>query len=150
MRKGLPDVEILIADRDDHLRSALKLMLTNDHNNINITEVGNVEDVKQMMGVARFNLVIIDWILQRNGAKELITTFRERQPDIIIIVLSMRMEDQAAALKAGANAFVYKGDPPEHLHNTLLTYLESVSKTLGRMHSVLPSGPRPIYCHYLV
>ena len=150
MKEGLQNMEILIVDRDDNLRSALKLLLMNDHVNINITEAGNMESALRVMDATKFNLAIVDWNLHRNSARDLITKYRARQPNIIIIVLSMRIEDKAAALEVGTDAFVYKGDPPEQLHNTLLTYLAKASERLGKRASVLPSCPRPICCHYLI
>jgi len=145
MKRVVRHIEVLVADRDVNIRSALKLLLINEHNNINITEAVNIENLQQLTGCRTYNLVIVDWSFSHNDTGRLIYRFRETQPSIIIIVLSKRREDKAAALEAGANAFVYKGDPPENLYNTLLTYLDVASTIIAKTPSVIPPRPRPIY-----
>ena len=83
MRESKQKVEILIADRDDNLRSALKLMLVNDHHNIQISEAGNVESLMRYVDTNLFKLLIIDWNFYRNRAYEIITQYREKHTDII-------------------------------------------------------------------
>jgi CheY-like chemotaxis protein len=57
----------------------------------------------------------LDWQLPGLAADHLLTTLREACPGLYVIALSGRPEARRAALAAGADAFVYKCDPPERL-----------------------------------
>jgi DNA-binding NarL/FixJ family response regulator len=150
MKKDNHNVEILVADRDINHRSALRLLLLNDCKNVNVTEASDLDSINTLMGAHRFNVIILDWNFVRNGVRDLIKNCHETDGHTHIIVLSARLENKAAALDAGASAFVYKGDPPEVLHTTLLTFVEKAAARINRKPSVLPSCTRPIYCHYLI
>jgi DNA-binding response OmpR family regulator len=102
------------------------------------------------MGASRFNVIILDWNFVPDGVRDLIKNYHETDRNSHFIVLSARLENKVAALDAGASAFVYKGDAPEVLHNTLVTFVEKAATQINRKPSVLPSCTRPIYCHYLI
>jgi DNA-binding response OmpR family regulator len=148
MQETIRPVDILIADRDENLRSALKLLLKQDHHNIKITEAWNVESLKHSLCINKYNLIIIDWNFYRNRAYEVITDYRQSNTNTI--VLSNRMEDKTHALAAGANAFIYKGDSPEYLQKTLLTYVKTASEISSKTPTILSSSPHPIYCMYVM
>ena len=150
MKEGLQNVAILIADRDGNHRSALRLLLVNDYHNTSISEAATVESLVELISVSKFNILIIDWNFMRNGAKELISKYCERHQDTFFIVLSTQVENKTAALQAGANAFVYKGDPPEHLSTLLSSYVETAAQRKNVTPSVASSCARPIYCQYFL
>jgi DNA-binding response OmpR family regulator len=59
-------------------------------------------------------LLLLDWDLPGLGT-ELIPKLRRICPELYVIVLGVRAEARVMALMAGANAFVSKTEPPEHL-----------------------------------
>jgi CheY-like chemotaxis protein len=150
MTAGVQQITVLVADRDDNSRSALKLFLVNEDNNLNISEAGSLEALQQLTSIANFNLMIIDWNFNRHDVSTLIKHYRKIQPNIIILVLSNRVEDKFPALEAGANAFVCKGDPPEFLYHTLGVHLDLAAQKQERMKAAIHSCAKPIYYHYLI
>lgn len=118
-------MKVLIADRDESIRSALKLLLSNEDRNIVIIESAGVAPDQSLGDYPEANLIIIDWAFAGADTESLTQQLHQRRPDGVIIVLSKRLEDKAAALEAGAQAFIYKGDPPDSLYHTLMPYLNA-------------------------
>ncbi|TFG71756.1 MAG: response regulator [Anaerolineales bacterium] len=126
MKTSDGQIKVLIADRDESNRSAIKLLLINENKNIVITETASMSTVLSQADYDRFNLIIIDWEFDGHGTKSLIHHLHQAQPNISIIVLSKHLEDKAVALEVGAQEFIYKGDPPGSLYHKLLPYLNLV------------------------
>jgi DNA-binding NarL/FixJ family response regulator len=143
-------ISVLIADKDENLRSALTLLLTNEYSMLAIIEAESEESLHDAARTDNHDLVIIDWNFYRRGASALIQRYRERQPGTIFIVLSKHPEDKMSALAAGAHAFISKGDPPEYLHDTLMKFINVAAEKIGIKPSMMAPYPKPIYCHYLV
>ena len=74
------------------------------------------------------HLVLLDWELPGLEADGLLPTLRELCPRLKVIALSGRPEARHAALDAGVDAFVSKGDPPERL-------LAAVNDCCHRQHN---------------
>jgi DNA-binding NarL/FixJ family response regulator len=116
-------MRVLIADDQPQVRSALRLLLKQEPG---VTVVGEAEDTQQALELAagqRPDLVLLDWELPgpwvggplKNAGQRLLPTLRARCPHTKVIALSGRPEARKAALAAGADAFVSKGDPPERV-----------------------------------
>jgi len=108
-------VRVLIADDQPQVRSALRLLLRQDPDMVVVGEAGDAEEALELAATQAPDLVLLDWELpgQRNGAT--LAGLRTVQPGLKVIALSGRPEARQAALAAGADVFVSKGDPPEHL-----------------------------------
>ena len=143
-------IEVLVADRDDKSRSALKLILVNAHNNVNITEAANMDNLQRLMEYRTFDIALVEWEFQPHKAYEFISQLQASQSGIIVIALSHHLEDKDPALDLGVDAFVYKGDHPELLQKTLVTYLDLASRQISQATMAAPSCSRPIFCHYLI
>lgn len=150
MDTGTRYVEVLIADRDEKTRSALKLMINNERDDVNIAEAGNIETVQNLAGFQKFNLLIIDWQFYQSGVRRYLSIQHLAQSNTVIIVLSQNPEDKSLALDSGANTFVYKGDSPDKLQRTLMSYLGVAANGLEKSTSVFTSCSQPILCHHLV
>jgi DNA-binding NarL/FixJ family response regulator len=119
-------MRILLADDQTEIRSALRLLLDQDENSWEIIqEVENFRQLLKEVELLRPDLIILDWELQgfaptsrasaRQPLPDIVGELRAIHSGIKILVLSGRIEAQAEALAAGADAFVSKGDPPEFL-----------------------------------
>ena len=108
-------MRVLIADDQPQVCSALRLLLMQEPD---IAIVGEAEDVEQALervAVQRPDLVLLDWELPGQNGDSALIKLRTAQPELVVIALSGRPEARRAALAAGADAFVSKGDPPERL-----------------------------------
>jgi len=108
-------IRVLIADDQPQVRSAIMLLLRQEPD---VTVVGEASDVKQALELAaerQPDLVLLDWELPGQNGTATLAEMRTVRPGVVVIALSGRPEARQAALTAGADAFVSKGDPPERL-----------------------------------
>ncbi len=106
---------VMVADDQPQVRSALLLLLRQDPEMAVVGEAGDVEQALQLAAEQQPDLVLLDWELpgQINGST--LSRLRATHPGLKVIALSGRPEARLAALSAGVDAFVSKGDPPEQL-----------------------------------
>ena len=67
----------------------------------------------------RPDLALIDWELPGKPIEDLITELHACKPSPIVVVMGSQPEYGRMLLKAGADAFVSKGDQPDWLLETL-------------------------------
>ncbi len=116
---GKNGTRILIADDKFHVRSALRLLL---REKLGVTAVGEAVTLEQALELASMekpDLVLLDWELSAQGGATALVGLRMARPGLAIIALSSNPESRRAALAAGADAFVSKGDPPERLMDSV-------------------------------
>ena len=80
--------------------------------------IGEAKDYEELMNLVMANqpdLILLDEDLPGVELGELITTLRGLDFSPAVIVLNEKPETEEAALAAGADAFVYKGDHPKRL-----------------------------------
>ena len=115
-------MRVLIADDQPQVRSALRLLLNQEQGVRVVGEAGDAEQALELAAVWRPDLVLLDWELPGQGTLSapdspecLLPALRTCCPRAKVVALSGRPEARQAALAAGADAFVSKGDPPERL-----------------------------------
>lgn len=114
-------LHILIADGSPKVRSALKLLL--DHNPL----IGSVHLVENISALLTHlpktcpDVLLIDWGLIEETFN-ILPTIQFFCPRMHVIALSGKPDDRDGALLSGADIFVSKGDPPDHL----ITILEEL------------------------
>ena len=106
---------VLIADDQPEVRSALRLLLTQEPDLIVVGEAIDTAQVLELAVGRRPDLVLLDWELPDQGGAAALAGLRAIHPGLAVIALSGRPEAQRDALAAGADAFVSKGKPPECL-----------------------------------
>jgi len=106
---------VLVADDQSRVRSALRLLLEQEPGIQVLGEAVDTTGLLDWVKAACPNLVLLDWELPGLGVDRLLPTLRELCPGLAVIALSGRPEARQAALDAGVDAFVSKGDPPERL-----------------------------------
>jgi DNA-binding NarL/FixJ family response regulator len=78
-------------------------------------EVETVQDLLDRAGRAAPDAILVDWEPPGLSAVDGISSVRRLYPWARIVALSSRPGARRAALQAGADAFVSKGEPPERL-----------------------------------
>jgi len=121
---------ILIADDKAAARFALKGFLQKEPDLDVVDEAADIQELLAQAKATCPDLIFLDWDLPGAAEAGLISALRQADCQPRVIVLSVRPESAAAALGAGADGFVYKGDGPKQL----LTVIRSVLKErTGRM-----------------
>ena len=119
-------MRVLLADDQPKVRSALGLLLEQEPGLCVVGEATEAEELLTQIKATRPDLMLLDWELPGlalansvGAGKHLLSVLHVFYPNLRIIALSGRPEAHQAALAAGADAFVSKGDPPERLLATL-------------------------------
>ena len=120
-------MHVLLADDQSKVRSALRLLLEQQPGVSILGEAVDVTGLLDWVKAACPDVVLLDWELpgleadnpSTDSGQGLLPTLRELCPRLKVIALSGRPEARRAALDAGVDAFVSKGDPPERLLKTL-------------------------------
>jgi len=108
-------MHILLADKQVEVRSALRFLLEQE---LGMSVVGEVAEASRLLAqaaAAQPDVVLLDWELPGLQATNLLSALHSGGRLTIVIALSGRPEARWAALDAGVDAFVSKGDPPERL-----------------------------------
>lgn len=108
-------MRILLADSQAKVRFALRVLLERQPGFEVVGEVASAEELLAYTAASCPDLVLMDWTVAGTMSAGLLRTLRGDCPDLVVIVLSGRPEAREVALAAGADAFVSKGNPPEHL-----------------------------------
>jgi len=108
-------MNILIADDQAEVRSALKVLL--EHENIH-GALDEAEDINSLLLKIEYtspDLLLLDWELSNRQMTDTIPILRQLLPGLRIIALSGRPEAAKAAIDAGVDAFVSKGENSDKL-----------------------------------
>lgn len=108
-------MHILLADHRPKTRFALRTLLKQWFEFAAICEAANAGELLIQIEAACPDLVLLDWTLRGQKAITLLPVLRTHCASVAVIVLGGRPEWRGAALDAGADAFISKGDPPDHL-----------------------------------
>ena len=108
-------MRILLADPQAKVRFALRVLLERRPDFQVVGEAACAEELLVLAAASCPDLVLLDWSVAEAMAEGLMVALRCECPSAGVIVLSGRPEARKAALAAGADTFVSKGNPPEHL-----------------------------------
>jgi two-component system response regulator DesR len=129
-------MRVLVADDQLAVRSALRRLLKEK---LDFTVVGEAAGVKSLLAraaVTPHDLVLLDWELPglfgtEQAKSRFLDSLRALDSQSKVIALSSRPGARRAALDAGVDAFVSKGDPPERLLTTILAILKGLEEEIG-------------------
>ncbi len=109
-------MRVLIADDDDMVRSALRLILEQDGSNQIVGEAESAGALVDQIDHCQPDLLLLDWELPgMTGISLLLRGLRERCVRLRVLALSGLPHSKKLALALGVDAFVSKSDPPECL-----------------------------------
>ena len=111
----MENLRIILADRQDTVRSAIRLLLEQEESLCVVGEAESADQLLSQIDCASPDMVLLDWDLPGLTGQELLETLLRLRPDISVIVLSGRPDVRRLALEAGAAAFVTKTEPPDRL-----------------------------------
>jgi DNA-binding NarL/FixJ family response regulator len=120
---------VYIADAIPEERSALRLLLLD----LKMVVIGEAADWATTLAQAPrrdTEILLIDWDLLPNSPRAALEMLRSACPAALVIVLISHLDArQQAALSAGADSFISKGDLPERMARRL----RDVAATLHKL-----------------
>jgi DNA-binding NarL/FixJ family response regulator len=108
-------MRILLADNRRKVRFALRALLERQSGVEIVGEAVGAEDLLARAQESCPDLVLLDWELPGMAADDLLFALRQACPAVLVVALSGRVDARRAAVAAGVDAFVSKGEPPERL-----------------------------------
>jgi DNA-binding NarL/FixJ family response regulator len=118
---------VFLADSQNEERSALRLLLLD----LKMEVIGEAADWSTTLAQApidRTDMLLVDWDLLPDAPTAALEKLRETCPEALVIVLISHLDArQQAALSAGADAFISKGETPERVAERLRTVAASIS-----------------------
>jgi DNA-binding NarL/FixJ family response regulator len=108
-------LNILISDAQSRVRFGLHILLEQQPGWRVSGEAENAQALLEAIDCGCPDLVLLDWELPGMPARDLLTVIRQACPHLWIVFMSGKAELRQASLKAGADVFAYKADPPEKL-----------------------------------
>jgi DNA-binding NarL/FixJ family response regulator len=110
---------VYIADAQREERSALRLVLLD----LDMEVVGEAADWTTTLAqapISRTDMLLVDWDLLPGLPAGALDELRNACPAALVIILISHLDArQQAALSAGADAFISKGETPERVANRL-------------------------------
>ncbi len=117
---------VYIADAKAEERSALRLILLDLKMDI-AGEAADWATTLKQAPLSRTDMLVIDWDLLPNVPTPALNTLRNACPAALVIILISHLDArQQAALSAGADAFISKGESPERVAERLSSVAASI------------------------
>lgn len=121
-------IHILLADHHANALWALRTLIQEEPG---LEVIGEAEDGQSLMDLSTAHhpdLILIDKDLPGNPIENQITALHQGKPRPTVIVMSSDPDYGRMMLKAGADAFVSKGDQPDWLLHILRDYKKRAIK----------------------
>ena len=121
-KKTKPRFNVILADREPQVRSALRFLFAGRKGLGTVSEVTDTNQVIACIAGKCADLLLIDWDLPGQAIDTLLPIIKMICPRVFIVVLSAQEEDCQKALLAGADAYLGEYDPP----NLLLAIIDEL------------------------
>lgn len=121
-------MRITLADERSKVRFALRTLLQRQDDMEVVGEAANAQELIAMVEHDCTDLILVDCELPGRDLPDLLCALRGMCPEAMIIALSGRVDARERAQKAGVDAFVSKGDPPERLLSAIHSCTETCSE----------------------
>ena len=122
-------MRILLADDEPGVRSALRLLLSEQEGISVVGETSSAVHLADLVDALCPDVLLVDWELPGfeslvstlNRKRRVVDLVRQTCRNVAVVAMSGRPEARGDALHVGVDAFVSKGDPPDVLLGTLAT-----------------------------
>jgi len=104
---------IFLAEGENHVRAALRLMLEHQPNIRIKGEAGTAESTLAQVCTQPPDVILLDWNLPGLHPQRLLAALRQCCPATLILATSVKPEQERIAVKLGADAFLLKQLPPD-------------------------------------
>jgi DNA-binding response OmpR family regulator len=124
--------KILVVDDESSIRFSLEALLTRDGFEVITAESG--EAALDQMAAETFDLALVDLRLPGIDGLEVLRTFRSRQPETVVIVLTAHasLETAVEALRHGAHDYLFKPCKTVELRDSIRRGLRERQKILDQ------------------
>jgi two-component system response regulator DesR len=116
------EMRIMVVDKRLRIRSALRLLIEHTTDHSVVAEIANVDKLMSTIYETTPDLVLLEWELLQEMKHGVIATLKAEYPQLKVVVLSGQPSCRKSAIKAGADHFMSKIDPPDRLQNILRNY----------------------------
>jgi DNA-binding NarL/FixJ family response regulator len=106
---------VLIVDDSVRTRDGLRALLTMRPEIEVVGEASNGQDAVRLVAECRPDIVLMDLHMPVLDGVQATQLIKQQWPAVTVVVLTMYAVDQSAALAAGADAFLIKGNAPDRL-----------------------------------
>ncbi len=117
---------VYVADAKLEERSALRLLLLD----LKMEVAGEAADwstTMEQVPASRIDMLLVDWDLLPDEPVTALVELRKACPGALVVVLISHLDArQQAALSAGADAFISKGETPERVAERIRTVAAAV------------------------
>lgn len=120
-------IRIFIADSENHIRRALKLIIAQDPQFEVVGEANHVESLLAQVCAQPPDAILLDWNLVGIHPQRLLNTLREHCPATRILASSVRPEDEKITREQSVDAFLSKQLPPDQFFQALVSALNESS-----------------------
>lgn len=114
---------IFLAEGENHVRDALRLMIENQADLSTVGDAATAEGLLAQVCQQPPDLILLDWNIPGLHPQRLMRTLRKYCPDTKVVATSVKPEQEKAAKEWGADGFLLKQVPPEIFIETLMTIL---------------------------
>lgn len=121
----LKKLRILIVDDQQRARLSLRALLATRFQLIDTCEAVNGIEAIRCVEECKPDIVLMDIRMPEMDGIEATRIIKKKIAQVPVIVLSLYSEYKTAALAAGANAFLIKGEPVEQLLAVLLAAISA-------------------------
>ena len=132
-------MDILLASAQADLRLALEILLHEEPGMDVVGTASGAASLRALLRASRPDLVLLDWALPGHPPASLLAEAKSPDPRRQVIVLGQDPGVRQAALAAGADAFVLKGDRPDLLL-TAIRLAQSQRAATEEKNSTEPKG----------
>ena len=112
-------MRILLAEHHSNVLRALRALIAEKTEHEIVGEATDWDGLLEQAKTTKADLALLDWELPGHSNNTFLADLRTLDCCPKVIVLSSRIEVKEKALKAGADAFVSKGDSPAKLLEAL-------------------------------
>jgi DNA-binding NarL/FixJ family response regulator len=127
---------VFLADSQNEERCALRLLLLD----LKMKVVGEAADWSTMLAqvpISQTDILLVDWNLLPIAPNAALEKLREACPAALVIVLISHLDArQQAALSAGADVFISRGEMPERVAERLRAAAASIDINLYPMADI--------------